>query len=141
MHALQRLARMQACQRVPTHGVKQKRPKEQRQGGPETVALAGLATQAGPNEARFLDVDAVGLGSGRFLGEPKVGITREEKLKRGLVRGLIRGGVCVLIEAFAVDTTRHGRTAKRRAASLARRDPSTIPASAPLKPSSIPALV
>lgn len=119
----------------------QKRPKEQRQDMPETGTLAGAAALAGANDARFLGVGPVGLSKGRFLGEPVTEITGLQVLKRGLARGLVLGENCLLIEAFTVELTRRGRAAERRATSLARRDPSTIPASAPLRPSSIAALV
>lgn len=112
------------------HGDMQKRPKEQRQEEPKTLTFAGLAAHGKPRDVRLLGVDAAGLC-----------VARVRWLERGLARGLVLGGVCLLIGVFVVESTRHGRAAERRAMSLARRDPSTIPASAPLKPSSTAALV
>jgi len=135
-------------------GPTQNLPKEQRQDGPTCWRqnLAGLAALAGPTNWRFLGVTVVGLGCGRFLGEPvtlkcgllTLGLAFGLTFDR-LAVGLTRGSVALLIEeeAFAAETPpRHGRNKiERRETSLARRDPSTIPASAPFSPSSMPALV
>lgn len=89
-----------------------------------------------PTDKRFLEWATVELGCGlgsvlaglgptdaRFCGKTAARLTRWRRLARGLALRLVR---C---------------RAERRATSIARRDPSTMPASAPFKPSSIAALV